>query len=253
MLSPVATGSETPTLLQAGKSGTEVAALQMLRAYWDEAGSNNIKLWFLEQSAGHRHVAELTEETDVDAANTTRYLRVYPDHATPASIEDQRLRLERMRLQLRREILVETKDPSDDDFDTDWRIRIWLDGRALADQPEFGWDESAKSWYVKGEDNSDVLIHGTGIVEKTRIESGETQIFGAVNYDRAFATAPRCIATVLGTVPGMQINVGQVYAYPAAGLTLTRMSFEVAAQNGQTFADGEHVHLSWMAIGEDTD
>ncbi len=264
MLGPVATGTETPTLLQAGKAGSEVAALQMLRAYWNEAGSNNIKLWFLEQTTGHRHIGEVTEETDVDAANTTRYLRIYPDHANPVSIEDQRLRLERVRLQLRRELFVETKDPADNDFDKDWRIRIWRSGQVAANQPEFGWNEDEKGWRVKGVGNTDAVVHGSGTVERTRIEHGQltitnnsggvtSKMTAFVRYDRAFATIPDTLGSLLGSDPDTEEQVGAVYFFPRAGNTLTQLNVEVNALLGQTFLEGEHVTVTWMAIGHDTE
>lgn len=265
MKGPVPTGSEVPVLVQLGVDAAEVANGQLFRGFWNESGTNVLQLWKLEHSGNHQSILEITEELDIDDAGlTTQYYILKPDHVSGGgSIQDQRLRLERTRLMLRREIFVHTKSPADADFDKDFYIRVWLDGRAAASQPKFGWTEDDKQWQVKGIANTDAVVHGTGTGEKTRVEHGQVSIFntsgattatltGFVAYDRAFANAPLCGASLVGTTVGDELGPDHVYAFPRAGNTTTHIAFEV--RNATViWEDGDHVHLVWWAIGNDVD
>lgn len=262
MKNPVPTGSGVPTMAQMGVDGAEVASAVMLKAFWQNA--DMLTLLHALDDSNNEVLLRLVESADVDdGGNSTRYLRLFPDH--PTTVEDIRLRLERTRLGLRRELFVEI-DPTgpDDDYDKDWRIRLWRLGEVAGDQPELGWKEDEKVWYAKGVNNSDVLVRGTGVAERTRVEHGQftitnnsggaaSKMSAFLTYDRDFTAIPTTLASLLGADPDMEEKVGAVYAAPRAGQTLHQMTVEVHAQVGQTFADGEYVTVNWFAIGHDAE
>lgn len=205
---PAPTGSDLTTAVQLGQAGSGLASARALLAFWDD--TDRVVLFDLRDQTTRNLVAEVTVDSDIDVpATSRRYLRVYP---AGSSLEDWRLRLERARLVVRKDMYAEV-DPggASADFKTNWGIVIGRVGAVFSTFPQFRYDEPSDVWVLKNiiADEIDAIAKGTGVIEQPRIERIRTVIFfqgivgknesGPLSFARDFRGDPSLYISVVGT------------------------------------------------------